>query len=308
MAVGLAALILGFVGTFFGSLIKAAVSRQREYLADASAVQFTRNPLGIANALKRIGGFSAGSKLKTAAASEASHMYFAQGVWEGLFHLSATHPPLAKRIRALDPRWDGKFLASRTASDSQGADLGLADVQGLSPLAGEVPLAVVDHAVDYVGEPNTGHRDYAIELLERLPDELLVAAREPYSVRALVYALLLDQRPQFRSLQIEALQAYSTPDVLNLALKLRPAIDAIDIRARLPLVELAVPALKAMSRSQYQMFKRCFTHLVRADQHIDLFEWMLSQLVVRHVQPQFEEIRSTPTRYRNLLPVEQPMR
>jgi len=87
------AIVLGFIGTFFGNLIKAAVSRQREYLADASAVQFTRNPSGISDALKKIGGATAGSKLQAAGAAEASHMYFAQGVWEGFSGLWATHPP-----------------------------------------------------------------------------------------------------------------------------------------------------------------------------------------------------------------------
>ena len=90
---------------FFGNLIKAAVSRQREFLADASAVQFTRNPEGIAGALKRIGAAVFGSKLVSPRAAEASHMYFAEGV-SSLF---ATHPPLAERIRRLDPQWDGKF-------------------------------------------------------------------------------------------------------------------------------------------------------------------------------------------------------
>ena len=109
LVMGLVLLVLGFVGSVCGNLIKAALSRQREYLADASAVQFTRNPGGIAGALKRIGAAVMGSSLKHSNASEMSHMYFSQGVWEGFTGMMATHPPLPKRIRALEPNWDGKF-------------------------------------------------------------------------------------------------------------------------------------------------------------------------------------------------------
>ena len=107
LAIGL--MVLGFAGTFFGGLIKAAVSRQREYLADASAVQFTRNPDGIAGALKRIGGLEFGSKIKNPGAPEVSHAFFAQGISGFMSSLSATHPPFAKRIKRIDPHWDGKF-------------------------------------------------------------------------------------------------------------------------------------------------------------------------------------------------------
>ena len=100
LAIGL--MVIGFAGAFFGGLIKAAVSRQREYLADASAVQFTRNPNGIAGALKRIGGLEYGSKVENPGAPEFSHAFFAQGISGFMQWLSATPPPLAKRILRID--------------------------------------------------------------------------------------------------------------------------------------------------------------------------------------------------------------
>src|ERR1039457_5080982 len=106
---GLALLVIGWIGVFFGRLIQAAVSRQREFLADASSVQFTRNPAGLAGALKKIGGLSYGSKLESAHAEEASHMFFGNGMGESFFHIMDTHPPLAERIRAIDPSFDGTF-------------------------------------------------------------------------------------------------------------------------------------------------------------------------------------------------------
>ena len=101
MIVGVALIALGFIGTILGNLIKAAVSRQRERLADASGVQFTRNPSGLAGALKRIGALEFGSRLQSPNAVEASHLYFAEGVWSGFARLWATHPPLPDRIREL---------------------------------------------------------------------------------------------------------------------------------------------------------------------------------------------------------------
>src|SRR5690606_13278022 len=105
---------IGFVGTFFGNLIKAGVSRQREFLADASAVQFTRNPRGIADALRRIGGVRFRGAIRSPAAPEASHMFFARAITSGLEGMFATHPPLPERIRRIDPSWDGTMLASET--------------------------------------------------------------------------------------------------------------------------------------------------------------------------------------------------
>src|SRR5205823_6273480 len=106
---GLALLLLGWIGVFFGRLIQAAVSRQREFLADASSVQFTRNPSGLSGALQKIGAYSFGSHIESPQAEQASHMFFGNGVSEPLFGLMATHPPIAERIHAIDPSWTGKF-------------------------------------------------------------------------------------------------------------------------------------------------------------------------------------------------------
>ena len=115
--VGIAMLVIGYVGYFFGRLIQAAISRQREYLADAAAVQFTRNPLGVSGALKKIGGYSLGSRLDSAAAAQIGHFFFAQSFRAGFTQLWATHPPLEERIRTIDPSWDGRFFEPETVVD-----------------------------------------------------------------------------------------------------------------------------------------------------------------------------------------------
>ncbi len=305
LAVGLSLLILGFVGTFFGNLIKAAVSRQREYLADASAVQFTRNPSGIANALKRIGGFSEGSKLKAAHAAEASHMYFAQGVWEGFSGLWATHPPLEKRIRAIEPGWRGSYLENQeqSAADFGPAAVGLGGqpIQARPvPLSTEVPVSIVDHAVDHVGAPGPRHRDYAADLIAALPEAIIYNLREPYAARAIVYCLLLDSDSEIRTRQLQVLAQQAAPDVVALVHKLYSIVDGLDVRTRLPIVDLALSSLRAMSPPQYVEFKNCFVQLAKADGTINLFEWTLSQVLMRHLRPQFEPNRPARTNYYSL--------
>src|SRR5476649_580914 len=105
--IGIALVIIGAIGVFFGRLIQAAISRQRESLADASSVQFTRNPAGLSGALQKIGGV--GSRIESPHAGEANHMFFSDGLGKPFFRMMATHPPLDERIRAIDPSWDGKF-------------------------------------------------------------------------------------------------------------------------------------------------------------------------------------------------------
>jgi len=297
--IGVALAILGFVGTLIGGLIKAAVSRQREYLADASAVQFTRNPEGLCGALKRIGSLVLGSKMQAENAAEANHMFFAAGVWEGLTGLTATHPPLPARIRRLEPTWDGKYPPSPTApavfAELQGQAAGL-----VGGAEGIVPVKVVKHAADQVGDPKERHRQYAAALVQSLPAAVKQSAHEPYGARAVMYGLLTDKKPAVRELQLARLAELATPDVYELTLKLLPELDALDVRARLPLVDMALPALRAMSPSQYRQFLSCFQELVRADNRLGLFEWTLYRILLRHLKPQYEKTAHVRTSHYGL--------
>jgi Zn-dependent protease with chaperone function len=301
LLIGVALIVLGFVGTVIGRLIKAAVSRQREYLADASAVQFTRNPDGLAGALKRIGGVTVGSRLTAPNADEASHMFFAQGVWEGFTRLTATHPPLAERIRRLDPQWDGAFPAAPAAP------AGYAEIEaGAAGLIGGdvrrekvVPLAVVKKAADQVGDPTERHRQYAAALVDALPAAVRQAARESYGARAVLLGLLADRKPEVRDRQLAALAELAPRDLVELTLKLLPWLDALDVRARLPLVDLSLPALRAMSHRQYEQFLACFKAFVAADNRLGLFEWTLYRVLLRHLRPQFEKTAAPKPAYNN---------
>jgi Zn-dependent protease with chaperone function/uncharacterized tellurite resistance protein B-like protein len=294
LLVGLAMIVLGFVGTLIGNIIKAAVSRQREFLADASAVQFTRTPHGSAGALKRIGAALTGSRLQHQNAAEMSHMYFGQGVWEGLTGLMATHPPLPKRILALEPNWDGKF------PELPSTPVALTEIAQASGFVGDaeldevVPMTVVTDAAEQVGNPTETHRVYAQRLVGELPMEILAVVREPYGARAVIFALLLDRDPEIRQHQMQKLSELTTPDILKLTQKIGPVIDRLDARVRLPLVDMALPALRAMVKPQYVEFARAFQEMVRADNRLSLFEWMLHRVLLRHLRPQFEKAAAPP--------------
>jgi hypothetical protein len=307
--VGLVFFIIGFVGLFFGNLIKAAVSRQREYLADASAVQFTRNPEGIAGALKRIGAAVFGSKLVSPRAAEASHMYFA----EGLRSMFATHPPLADRIRRIEPAWDGKYPPAGAAESiteietEQTASMIGRMVDATSPEVYGKPLsaAAVEHAVEQVADPTVAHQEYVRELLAAMPQQVVDAAHEPYGARALIYASLLDRDAEVRANQLRTLEKSTEPPVFELTLNLTKAVSALDVRAALPLVDMTLPALRALSRSQYQQFSRCFIQLVEADQRLGLFEWTLHQILLRHLRPQFDPVEYPKVVYYGLQRLDQ---
>jgi Zn-dependent protease with chaperone function len=297
--IALVFLVVGFIGLFFGNLIKAAVSRQREFLADASAVQFTRNPEGIAGALKRIGAAVFGSKLISPRADEASHMFFA----EGLSSLFATHPPLKERIRRLDPSWNGVYPPALPDGAVVGIEGGAAaGFVGEEPqlFPKRVPIEVVEHASEQVASPREVHQRYVQELVAAMPPAVVDAAHEPYGARALIYASLLDRDADIRANQLRMLEETTEPDVFEYTLHLTKPVTQLDVRARLPVVDMSLPALRALSPSQYREFMHCFDELVRADDRIGLFEWTLHKVLLRHLRPQFEPAGPKPLTYYRL--------
>lgn len=306
LAIGL--IVIGFAGTFFGGLIKAMVSRQREYLADASAVQFTRNPDGIAGALKRIGGLKFGSKVENPGAPEVSHAFFAQGVSGFMQAMSATHPPLAKRILRIDPHWDGKFsftdLSDETDVQREDEKAGKKETMTRAALAKCMATVVtgaamtdVSNAIDQIGNLNPDTISHARSLIAELPTMIIEAAREPYGARAVIYSLVLDPGHEVRDRQLTHLQSYADADVLVLTHKLEPAMGGLDVKYRLPLIDIAIPALKQLSLDQYQAFRDNLIALIEMDSRVDLFEWSLQKILFTHLDGQFFKLPHTKTRY-----------
>ena len=300
LAIGLGLMIVGFFGTFFGNLIKAAVSRQREFLADAAAVQFTRQPAGIAGALRKIGGLPAGATIQSPNAPEASHMFFGRAT-SGLSALFSTHPPLPERIRRIDPSWDGTFpeVAATAPAPAEGHPA----AAGFAPAAGGAPSGA-RHALDHVGQPTRDHIQYAARLLDGLPEAVRTAAHEPYGARALVYALLLDRDAGVRRRQLEHLERAADPGVFEETLRLVPVIVQLATAARLPVVEIALPALRELTAEQYRIFKANVAVLVEADEGIDLFEWTLQRILLHDLDAHHGGAKPPRVRHRSLEPLQ----
>lgn len=300
LAAGLGLMIVGFVGTFFGNLIKASVSRQREFLADASAVQFTRNPNGLAGALAKIAGLDAGSVLSSPAAPEASHLFFSQGLRGGLQALFSTHPPLAERIQRLEPgfqapgRVQGEAISDLARPATSASSLAGASVaDGRADALADAPAGP---AIEQIGEPTLAHLDQAHRLVEALPRAVVEASHEAHGARAVVYALLIDSDAGARRRQLERLDGFAEPGIADETRRLLADVERLAPSTRLPIVDIALPALRNLSPRQYAAFHANVRALVEADERIDLFEWTLSRVLLAHLAPHFEHLAKPPRR------------
>jgi Zn-dependent protease with chaperone function len=308
LLLGLALYVLGYIGVIFGKFIKAAISRQREYLADGASVQFTRNPPGLAGALKKIGGLASGSKVESPKAHEASHLFFANALSAGFSQLMSTHPPLADRVKKLDPSFDGRFPPVKLRPEEEKGGAKEADSsrdrlgQVLRPviLATAAGAAAAPHRasiVDSAGELTEVHLAYVTALLGATPAELRDAAREPAAAQALILALLLDPSEEIRLVQLKAVEGKLDPAVSTALARLGDAAGRSSPAARLPLVDLALPALKQMSAQQYDTFRFAVQTLVEADRKISLFEFALQRTLLRHLAPHFTQVARPATHY-----------
>lgn len=284
--------LIGYGGVFFSELIKAAVNRQRETLADAAAVQFTRNPRALASALKKVAGHPYASLIFHPASRTFSHLFFAQGLDSTFAGALATHPPLAERIRALEPDWNGQYI--RNLMPMQQSDYReLADtpvqqrrepaVMDGSPLSAiqAAPLAAM-----------TLDLDAPQEWLPRIPAPLITAAHQLQGAQSVLYSLLISsdlviRHQQFLLLpnprEVEALTCYPLPAPL-----------------RLGLVELCLPTLQRLDSQQYSMFTDRLHQLIHADGEESLFEWLLGRLIDHQLAPCFSRSEPSNSMVRNI--------
>jgi Zn-dependent protease with chaperone function len=286
-AIGVGLMIIGYAGSFFGQWIKAVVSRQREYLADSSAVQFTRNKDGIADALKKIGGAgNAGSYLDSRSAPEYSHAYFANGISSFWQSLLSTHPPLDERIKRIEPAWDGKFLSSEIKPDR---DIDAADSPqpGLSQVAVTAAvLTSVEQAISQVGTLNEQNIEYVHQLIVAMPVAIREASQDPYSARALIYAALLGMQKDNNAAR-GALENLVDPDLTALTLAFLPQLSTMEDRFRFPLLELCASVLRELSPNQFVQFKTVVEHIIASDKSVNLREWVVQRFLLQQLDEYF---------------------
>ncbi len=285
-AVGFGLMVIGYAGSFFGQWIKAIVSRQREYLADSSAVQFTRNKEGIGGALKKIGGSAVGSYISSPSAPEYSHAYFVNGLnffWQPWF---ATHPPLESRIKRIEPSWDGEFLNS-VVNKTPLSEPVETPPSGAAKLAMTAAiLSSAEQAIGQVGTLNEENIEYVHQLIVAMPLLLREAAQDAYSARILVYAALIHlQKDKAAALAVVA--RYADPDMLALLEKYLPELKSLDDSFKLPLLELCINALRELSPNQFVQFKAAVKNIIASDQSVNLREWVIQRFVVQQLDQHF---------------------
>jgi Zn-dependent protease with chaperone function/uncharacterized tellurite resistance protein B-like protein len=300
MAIGLGLTVLGYLGTFFGNLVKAAVSRQREFLADASAVQFTRNRNGIAGALRRIGGIPAKATIASPAAAECSHAFFGEITPSRFTSLFATHPPLDERIRRLDPAWDGTFDTRPAKSMPAPREMVPGETHMAMAMANDTLVAAAvaqgprtipgQDMVARTGHPTPAHLEVARQILAAIPQPLRDNAANPFGARAIIYALAMHQNPQIRQDQQNHLNQHADPQVAPLTEHIYPLIADIELRLRLPLIELTLPTLSTLSTTQHDTLTGNLSALIAADGNLSLLEWSFGRLIMAHLA----DDRATP--------------
>jgi len=285
LAVGLALMLIGYVGYFFGRLIQAAVSRQREFLADASGVQFTRNPGGLSGALKKIGGYALGSSLQSGKSTALGHFFFAQGFRSQFGGAWATHPPLVERIRAIDPGFDGKFFEPPETVDVEKEPWGRPerprDLAGFAP--GALSPATPGATVDAIGTLNAVAMASAQDLLAGMPPVLLAAARDPERAPLVLYGIVLSEDAQVRARQIELISEQAGADSAAQVREWDPAFQELDRRQSLPLLQLTLPGFRQMPEPDLQRMFGTLDELVHADGRVSAFEFALQKMLLRQV-------------------------
>ena len=297
--IGLGIFIIGLVGGFFGSLIRAAVSRQREFLADASAVQFTRNPQGISGALKRIGGFSSGSAIQSSQAGDYSHFFFCSA----LSSMFATHPPLPLRIRRIEPNWANEYPDTDKISEQVGGSTSqISGFTGTSATSTGAPLqpapsqdvqnnsgpSTRDSFLKSFEGPQKKQIKHAQSLLQQISPDLLSLAKEPTGCRCILFALLLDSKnSSVRDQQTRLILNNTDQDTATLTQKIFPQIQELSCELKYLLIEECAPSFTLFSPPQMEDFLTLVDALMQADQKIDLFEWSLQKIIGYQLNHQF---------------------
>jgi Zn-dependent protease with chaperone function len=277
-SVGATLFIAGWIGVFFGRLIQSAVSRQREYLADAAAVQFTRNPDGLSHALQKIG--AGGSRVGHQHSRDLAHLFFANGLRMSFGGWFDTHPPLEQRIKAIDPAWDGRFPGKESAAEPPPVPP--------APQAPAVPppLPAVAAVAAAAVLPSPAALEEARAIRESLQARCGVGMRDPLEARALVFALLIaDSLEPARAVQLDYLRGSGGAELEEAVAERLKGLDGLPENERLPLVEMLLPVLSILDPEGRRQFLQRVERVVVADNQVTFFAFVTAWMVRRHLLP-----------------------
>ena len=292
--VALAVMVIGYIGVFVGRILQAAVSRNRERLADASAVQFTRNPQGLVGALLKIAGVSSGSKLESPDKEEVAHMLFAPG----MSRLFATHPDIGERVRELDPSFRREQLPARAAEAARDAErLRLApgfaeESAAVSREAVAAPVSVAASAAAQVaslaGTFDEAQQRYAHDAREAIPESLHAYADSPDAARQLLLALLRSAEAGVASHQDDVIRRVYGDTLLARVQEAVPVARSLAPELRLPAVQQLIPAVRRMTTRERVEMRSALQQLALADDRIDVFECCLLLLLQGNLRDAIE--------------------
>ncbi|MCP5145675.1 MAG: M48 family metallopeptidase, partial [Gammaproteobacteria bacterium] len=294
MLAAVAVLIVGYVGLFFGRMIQAAVSRGREQLADASAVQFTRDPAGIRNALVKIGALSEGSRLQDADSDEVAHMLFASGMGR----MFATHPPLVARIKAIDPQFsEREFAEVRRRLENAHTEV-VAEEEQLATTAAErmekmlkTAIVLAPNAVaGMVGNPGTPQIAAAQSIRASLPGTVEAASSNLEDAVALLLALALDADGSVRARQLAYLQQFLNQRYLGAVQRWLPEADALNVLQRQPALLRLFPTLRQLSGNERRRICGLLESLQQMDGHVSIQAYAMRKLAYVHLYDPVETV------------------
>ena len=287
IAIGAALMAIGYIGLFFARWMKSALSRQREYLADASAVQFTRDPSGISGALKKIAAYDHSSYLRHDS-EEVSHMLFGTGFRSLMF---ATHPPLDKRIERIERRYDPAEIADlakklRAQEHREHVQASIAEEEQQKKLEAKSKrggIFNVEDMLDNIGNPDFERITAAAVLAASLPSGLSSSAHSLEWAPEVLFYCLLDEDNELRDMQLMAV-VEEMGDISERKLQhLITTHGVVKPDHRLPLLEICFPTLKRRPISDIEKILRTIDRLAAADNRIDSFEFLLSRLVKKYM-------------------------
>mgnify|MGYP003331111272 CR=1 FL=1 len=231
---------IGFLGAAGARLIKSAVCREREFLADAAAVEFTRLARGLAGALKQAEQFTFTTSLRRTTSEELGHLFFNNACEHRLSDFAHTHPPLTERIRRLEP-----LIA---------LELERARLHSAAAPSPAQPSLRADEALGRMNACGPARLEQASRLLAGWPEPLSQATRAPGPARAVIFALLCADATQPPPAILDLLRQAGESPLADEVLRLQPFARQLPRPARLPLAELAVPALREMSAAEFTRF------------------------------------------------------